>query len=60
MLDSFIGGPCVGFVLTRSTPLMKQFWKAAWDIGDAQGVSFSDAQISQTQLTLDQLRSING
>ena len=34
--------------------------KAAWDTGDAQGVSFADAQISQTQLTLDQLRSING
>jgi len=42
MLDSFIGGPCVGFVLVRSTPLMKQFWDLAWKIDAWKTATWTD------------------
>lgn len=42
MLDSFIGGPCIGFVLTRSTPLSRQFWRLAWDIDAWKTATWTD------------------
>jgi hypothetical protein len=40
MLNSFIGGPCVGFVLTRSWA--RQFWRDAWTIDAWKTASWTD------------------
>jgi hypothetical protein len=42
MLDSFIGGPCVGFVLTRRNDWSQAFWSNAWFINAWETATWTD------------------
>lgn len=42
MINSFIGGPCIGFVLTRPTSVSHLFWHQAWEIDAWKTADWTD------------------